>query len=83
MERGERDARSGDGGEKSSGESWLKVSAADLCFVVCVLIISAAVGIAFENALAAGLLAVFGGMVSWAVWKEFKYRVLPRKEPER
>ena len=81
MGDGGQDARNRDrdAGEKSRTGQWLSVSTADLGFIVCVAVISGAVGVAFENALGAGLLAVFGGMVGWAVWKEFQYRALHRK----
>ena len=51
------DPRDDDGGEGSRTRLWFKLSAADIGFVVCILVISSAVGVAFENALAAGPLA--------------------------
>ena len=83
MERGAPDSQSSNAGEEGRASSRLSYSVADVCFVVCVVIISSVVGVAFESALAAGLLAVFGGVAAWAIWKEFRHRARHSKEPER
>ena len=69
--------------EQLREKSWLKASAADLAFIVCVIVVSGVVGIAFESTLIVGLLMVIGGMFAWAVWREFRHRVLNGRKPNR
>jgi hypothetical protein len=79
VKQGREDNPNGEAHRQSPATHWLKASAADLVFTVCVVLVSGAIGVAFESAVIGGLIAIIGGMFAWAVWKEFRHRVLDRE----
>jgi len=67
----------------SRSADFTKAAAFDLAFTVWVVVLMVVGGFAFESVLLSALLAIFGGLMSWIMWRKFRHRTLGKGHDAR